>query len=56
MLSSVINNGSVKGQGKMPAWKDKLSGQDINAVIVWFQSKWPQPVYDAWFEMQQRGR
>ncbi|MCK4587196.1 MAG: cytochrome c [Gammaproteobacteria bacterium] len=56
VLSSVINNGSVKGQGKMPAWNGKLSEQEIKAVIVWFQSKWPQPVYDAWFEMQQRGR
>jgi len=56
VLSNVINNGSVQGQGKMPAWEGKLNGQEISAVIVWFQSIWPQPVYDAWYEMQQRGR
>lgn len=56
VLSSVINNGSAQGQGKMPAWNGKLSEQEIRAVIVWFQSTWPQPVYNAWFEMQQRGR
>lgn len=56
VLGNVISNGSVQGQGKMPAWKGKLSGQEISAVIVWFQSTWPQSVYDAWFEMQQRGR
>jgi mono/diheme cytochrome c family protein len=56
VLGNVINNGSVPGQGKMPAWEGKLSAQEVSAVIAWFQSTWPQPVYNAWFEMQQRGR
>jgi mono/diheme cytochrome c family protein len=56
VLKRVIRDGSPQGQGKMPAWKGKLSEEKIDAVIVWFQSVWPQPVYDAWFEMQQRGR
>lgn len=56
VLSNVINNGSVPGQGKMPGWEGKLSAQEVSAVIAWFQSTWPQPVYNAWFEMQQRGR
>ena len=56
VLKNVINNGSPQGKGKMPAWKGKLSKKEINAVVVWFQSAWPQPVYDAWYEMQQRGR
>ncbi len=56
VLANVIRNGSPDSKGKMPAWGDKLSAQDIDAVIVWFQSRWPAQVYDAWFEMQQRGR
>ena len=56
VLKAVIKDGSPDGQGNMPAWRDKLSEQEIDAVILWFQSLWPQPVYDAWFEMQQRGR
>ena len=56
VLSASIMNGSPKGQGKMPAWNDKLNEREVEAVIAWFQSLWPQPVYDAWYEMQQRGR
>ena len=55
-LKHTIVNGSPPGKGKMPAWRRKLSEQEIDAVIAWFQSIWPQPVYDAWYEMQQRGR
>ena len=56
VLKASIINGSPKGKGKMPAWKGKLSEQEIEAIIAWFQSQWPQPVYEAWYEMQQRGR
>jgi mono/diheme cytochrome c family protein len=55
MLKQTILNGSPQGKGKMPAWKGKLTEKQIDAVIDWFQSVWPQPVYDAWYEMQQRG-
>lgn len=55
-LADMIREGSPNGQGKMPAWKDTLNGPEITAVIAWFQSLWPQPVYEAWYEMQQRGR
>ena len=56
VLRGLISNGSPKGKGKMPGWKGKMSEQEIEATIAWFQSLWPQPVYDAWYEMQQRGR
>ena len=54
VLSDVISNGSQPGQGNMPAWKDKLSREQIEATIMWFQSLWSDQVYAAWFEMQQR--
>ena len=54
MLHDMIANGSKPGEGEMPAWKDKLTSEDIEAVITWFQSRWPEPVYAAWYEMQQR--
>lgn len=54
VLSDVISNGSQSGQGNMPAWKDKLTRDQIDATIMWFQSLWPDQVYAAWFEMQQR--
>lgn len=54
VLYDVIANGSQPGQGNMPAWKDKLSQEEIEAVVAWFQSLWPDQVYAAWYEMQQR--
>lgn len=54
MLRAMIRDGSPPGQGKMPAWGDKLSEQEIAAVVEWFQSRWPDPVYAAWYDMQQR--
>ena len=51
MLAHVIKNGSPGGQGDMPAWKDRLSDQEITDVMAWFISKWPDQVYDAWFRM-----
>jgi len=45
-----IKNGSPKGKGEMPALKDKLSDAEINAVIVWMQSLWPDNVYFMWQE------
>lgn len=53
-LREMINNGSPIGQGKMPAWNGKLSENDIDAVIAWFQSLWPDAVYGEWFAMEQR--
>lgn len=54
VLIHLIKNGSPGGQGNMPAWGGKLSDEEIRAVIAWFQSLWPDPVYGAWYDMQQR--
>jgi len=52
-LISTINYGTVRLGGSMPAWKDKLSDQDINDVVAWFQSRWPDELYAAWQRMDQ---
>lgn len=54
MLHHVIKNGSPGGKGKMPAWGNKLTDQDIGDIIAWFKAKWPQPVYEAWYGMNQK--
>ncbi len=54
MLRDMIRNGSPPGQGRMPAWGDKLSAEEIDAVIAWFQSLWPDEVYAAWYDREQR--
>ena len=54
VLKQMILEGSPQGQGKMPAWGDKLMAVEVDAVIQWFQSQWPDQVYTAWYESQQR--
>jgi len=48
-LIAIIRNG-VKYDGKpvMPSWKGRVSDQDIEDVILWFQALWPGPVYANW--------
>lgn len=56
MLHHVIANGSPGGQGNMPAWGDKLTDAEIDAIIEWFMSRWPDQVYVAWERMDRRTR
>lgn len=51
-----IKEGTLKLGGGMPAWKDKLSDDDIEAVIAWFQSRWPEEVYKSWALMDEKAR
>lgn len=50
-IKGIIRNGSQPGQGNMPAWKDKLSNPQIDALVTWLLSRWPDAVYNAWVEM-----
>lgn len=52
-LHQVILSGT-EPQGRMPAWGGKLSDQQVDDIIAWFQSLWPDEVYAAWWEMEQR--
>lgn len=48
VLKETIQNGGIKLGGLMPPFKDKLSDKDIDAVIAFFQSKWPDELYQKW--------
>lgn len=48
VLFKVIRIGGPVGQSNMPAWKEKLSDEEIVAAIAWFQSHWPDELYAAW--------
>ena len=47
-LVAFIKKGSPPGKGMMPGWQGKLSDQEIEAVIYWFQSLWPDKAYFLW--------
>jgi len=55
MLAATIRNGVRRKSDKvdvMPAWKGRLSEQDIEDMLNWMQSLWPAEVYDAWNKTQ----
>ncbi len=54
VLHDVIKHGSPPGKGNMPAWGGRLSDAQIDDIIAWFQSRWPNQVYNAWYQMDQR--
>jgi thiol:disulfide interchange protein DsbC len=47
-LMQVIRQGSIQIGGSMPAFKNALSEPEIIQVIAYFQSKWPDEVYQKW--------
>jgi mono/diheme cytochrome c family protein len=48
-LVAVIKKGvKRKNEQIMPAWEGRLTEQDIEDVIIWFQALWPADVYDRW--------
>lgn len=34
----------------MPAWKEKLSSDEILLIINWITSLWPDEIYQIWRE------
>jgi len=50
VLKRTIREGTLSMGGKMPAWGGKLSEAEIEAIIDWFQSHWPDEIYAAWAE------
>ena len=51
VLLSTIREGS---RGRMPGWKDQLTGQQIEDVIAYFQHWWPEQAYSRWLQRHQR--
>lgn len=49
-LRQSIKEGGAKTGGHMPGFGNKLSEQEMNAIISWFQSKWPKEIFDTWKE------
>ena len=50
-MIAIIKNGAMRnGEQIMPAWKGRLSDQDIEDIITWYQALWPTDVYDRWLK------
>lgn len=49
-LARSIKQGGVRLGGVMPPFAEQLSDQQVLAVIAYFQSKWPDELYQAWHQ------
>ena len=43
-----IKEGGIQRGGVIPGFGDQLDGQQILALIAYFQSKWPDEIYRTW--------
>lgn len=51
-LIDVVKKGIARGnEPVMPAWKERLSEQEIEDIVAWFQALWPLDVYDRWLKV-----
>ena len=48
MMEIIRKGASRKGQPVMPAWVGRVSNQDIEDIITWYQALWPADVYKEW--------
>jgi mono/diheme cytochrome c family protein len=55
-LASQIKSGAPGGRGNMPSFAKTLSDEQIDDVIAWFQDRWPNDIYAAWFNTESKAR
>lgn len=53
ILRQTIRKGGKPVGGIMPAFEDKLSDDQIDAIIAWFQSLWSDEIYSMWMQRTQ---
>ena len=54
MLQQIVRNGGIPMGGSMPAFKEKLTTEQINDILAWVQSHWPDKIYITWMQINQR--
>lgn len=47
-LRLTIRFGGARYDGKMPPFDNKLSSDQVDSIIAWFQSLWPDETYNRW--------
>jgi len=48
LLRRTIREGGAKLGGQMPGFEGRLNAAEINSIIAFFQSKWPDEIYRRW--------
>ncbi len=55
VLRRTVRMGGVPLGGSMPGFADKLNSQQIDDILAWVQSHWPEEIYKAWDRMNKNG-
>lgn len=50
ILRRTVRNGGIPLGGSMPPFGAKLSPQQIDDILAWVQSHWPNDTYNIWDE------
>jgi len=48
LLRRTIREGGAKLGGQMPGFEGQLDAEEIDSIIAFFQSKWPDEIYQRW--------
>ncbi|MFQ5994749.1 MAG: c-type cytochrome [Acidiferrobacterales bacterium] len=48
IVAAIKKGASRKGVPAMPAYQGRLSDEQIDDIIIWFQVLWPPEVYEIW--------
>ena len=48
LLRRTIREGGAKLGGLMPGFEGQLNAEEIDSIIAFFQSKWPDEIYQRW--------
>lgn len=48
ILQRTVKHGGVPLGGTMPSFSDKLTNEEINDILAWVQSHWPDKIYTLW--------
>lgn len=48
LLRRTVREGGAKLGGQMPAFEGVLGSEEIDSVIAYFQSKWPDDIFQRW--------
>ena len=55
-LKQFILKGGPPGEGRMPGWEGILQDREIDDVLVWIKSLWPDEIYHGWYtRIENRG-
>lgn len=56
VLRKVIRKGSPPGMGNMPAWEGKLTGREIDELIVYIRSLWSDEIHARWRQIEMQSK